>query len=173
MNTKTIGINPGSSRMHVVALEEQGHAAERRVFSDRSAWCGAWRNGRSAASPWKHVPGRPLSGARPNRRATRRGFCPGSTCALTSGLTRTTTPMRRPSSRRPPCDVTSRSGAKMLNQMVPGAGLEPAHPVGRQILSLLRLPIPPPGRVSLLSGKENWRLGPDSNRRGTALQAVA
>jgi hypothetical protein len=30
---------------------------------------------------------------------------------------------------------------------VPGTGIEPAHPCERQILSLLRLPIPPPGRV--------------------------
>lgn len=29
---------------------------------------------------------------------------------------------------------------------VPGAGLEPAHSCERQILSLLRLPISPPGR---------------------------
>jgi hypothetical protein len=29
---------------------------------------------------------------------------------------------------------------------VPGTGIEPAHPCERQILSLLRLPIPPPGR---------------------------
>jgi hypothetical protein len=28
---------------------------------------------------------------------------------------------------------------------VPGTGIEPAHPCERQILSLLRLPIPPPG----------------------------
>jgi len=37
MNTKTMGIDLGTRRMHVVALEEQGHAAERRVFSGRSA----------------------------------------------------------------------------------------------------------------------------------------
>ena len=29
--------------------------------------------------------------------------------------------------------------------MVPGAGLEPARPLSREILSLLCLPIPPPG----------------------------
>jgi hypothetical protein len=28
---------------------------------------------------------------------------------------------------------------------VPGTGIEPAHPCERQILSLLRLPISPPG----------------------------
>ncbi len=37
---------------------------------------------------------------------------------------------------------------------VPGTGIEPAHPCERQILSLLRLPIPPPGhylnRVAIL-----------------------
>lgn len=32
------------------------------------------------------------------------------------------------------------------NQMVPGAGIEPARPEGREILSLLRLPISPSGR---------------------------
>ncbi len=30
--------------------------------------------------------------------------------------------------------------------MVPRAGVEPARPYGQQILSLLRLPIPPSGR---------------------------
>lgn len=30
---------------------------------------------------------------------------------------------------------------------VPGTGIEPAHPCERQILSLLRLPIPPSGQV--------------------------
>jgi hypothetical protein len=32
-----------------------------------------------------------------------------------------------------------------LSSYVPGTGIEPAHPCERQILSLLRLPIPPPG----------------------------
>ena len=31
--------------------------------------------------------------------------------------------------------------------MVPGAGVEPAHPYEREILSLLCLPISPPGRM--------------------------
>ena len=31
--------------------------------------------------------------------------------------------------------------------MVPGAGVEPAHAYAREILSLLCLPISPPGRV--------------------------
>lgn len=31
---------------------------------------------------------------------------------------------------------------------VPGTGIEPAHPCERQILSLLRLPIPPPGHYN-------------------------
>ena len=30
--------------------------------------------------------------------------------------------------------------------LVPGTGIEPAHPCERQILSLLRLPIPPSGQ---------------------------
>ena len=34
--------------------------------------------------------------------------------------------------------------------MVPGAGIEPARPEGREILSLLRLPISPPGRGGCL-----------------------
>ena len=34
-----------------------------------------------------------------------------------------------------------------LAKMVPGAGIEPARPYGQQILSLLRLPIPPSGRT--------------------------
>ncbi len=29
--------------------------------------------------------------------------------------------------------------------MVPRAGIEPAHPCGYKILSLARLPVPPPG----------------------------
>ncbi len=33
---------------------------------------------------------------------------------------------------------------------VPETGIEPAHPYGRQILSLLRLPIPPPGPMWFL-----------------------
>ena len=32
---------------------------------------------------------------------------------------------------------------------VPGTGIEPAHPCGRQILSLLRLPISPPGQTGV------------------------
>ena len=32
------------------------------------------------------------------------------------------------------------------SRSVPGTGIEPAHPCERQILSLLRLPIPPPGQ---------------------------
>ena len=33
--------------------------------------------------------------------------------------------------------------------MVPGAGIEPARPCEREILSLLCLPISPPGRMAL------------------------
>ena len=33
----------------------------------------------------------------------------------------------------------------LKSSSVPGTGIEPAHPCERQILSLLRLPIPPPG----------------------------
>ena len=45
---------------------------------------------------------------------------------------------------------------------VPRAGLEPARPLGQQILSLQCLPIPPPGQMV--------RRRPDSNRRMTVLQ---
>lgn len=37
--------------------------------------------------------------------------------------------------------------------MVPKAGLEPARPEGQQILSLLRLPIPPLGQVRDLNAQ--------------------
>ena len=43
---------------------------------------------------------------------------------------------------------------------VPGTGIEPAHPCGRQILSLLRLPISPPGQtgcnITILSAFVVW-----------------
>ena len=42
--------------------------------------------------------------------------------------------------------------------MVPGAGLEPARYFYRKILSLVCLPIPPPGHRA-------WRLESESNRR--------
>ena len=41
-----------------------------------------------------------------------------------------------------------------LVQMVPGAGIEPARPQSRRILSPLRLPVPPPGR-----GRSNAEAG--------------
>src|SRR5579862_7867810 len=44
--------------------------------------------------------------------------------------------------------------------VVPGAGIEPAWPCGRGILSPLRLPVSPPGRL-----KACWRRGSESNRR--------
>ncbi len=45
--------------------------------------------------------------------------------------------------------------------MVPRAGLEPARPRGRGILSPMRLPISPPGRwIGCI-----WRPGSESNRR--------
>ena len=34
-------------------------------------------------------------------------------------------------------------------KLVPGAGLEPARPCEREILSLLCLPIPPPGHLGV------------------------
>ena len=37
MNTQTIGIDLGKNKMHVVALDEQGHVVDRRVCSSRSA----------------------------------------------------------------------------------------------------------------------------------------
>ena len=41
----------------------------------------------------------------------------------------------------------AQKGAKSLNFMVPGAGIEPARPCDREILSLLCLPISPPGQM--------------------------
>ena len=41
-----------------------------------------------------------------------------------------------------------RSCSVSRSVFVPETGIEPAHPCGRQILSLLRLPIPPPGLVN-------------------------
>ena len=41
--------------------------------------------------------------------------------------------------------VGSGKGGKALNSLVPGAGLEPACPYGRRILSPLRLPFRHPG----------------------------
>ncbi len=43
---------------------------------------------------------------------------------------------------------------KAFKFSVPGTGIEPAHPCERQILSLLRLPIPPPG--PLLEGGQYY-----------------
>ena len=40
----------------------------------------------------------------------------------------------------------------MIAFAVPETGIEPAHPCERQILSLLRLPIPPPGPIV-----KNWK----------------
>ena len=37
--------------------------------------------------------------------------------------------------------------------MVPGAGIEPARPCGRRILSPLRLPVPPPGQGHVSVGR--------------------
>ena len=37
------------------------------------------------------------------------------------------------------------AGFQVLRYMVPGEGVEPSHPFGRQILSLLRLPFRHPG----------------------------
>ena len=50
-----------------------------------------------------------------------------------------------------------RNCLKGLVLMVPGAGIEPARPLSRKILSLVCLPISPPGL--------GWRRGSESNRR--------
>jgi hypothetical protein len=47
--------------------------------------------------------------------------------------------------RNPRTDRTTKRGTRAFRRRVPGAGLEPARPEGRGILSPLRLPIPPPG----------------------------
>ena len=41
--------------------------------------------------------------------------------------------------------------------MVPGAGIEPARPCGRRILSPLRLPVPPPGQGQVSVGRGTHR----------------
>ena len=44
------------------------------------------------------------------------------------------------------CFFENKKGNLMIAfAVVPETGIEPAHPCERQILSLLRLPIPPPG----------------------------
>ena len=42
----------------------------------------------------------------------------------------------------------ARISASYSFMLVPGAGVEPAHPYEREILSLLCLPISPPGRIA-------------------------
>ena len=41
---------------------------------------------------------------------------------------------------------------------VPRTGIEPAHPCERQILSLLRLPIPPSGLFSFKIGRQYYAI---------------
>ena len=41
-----------------------------------------------------------------------------------------------------------------MRKMVPGEGVEPSHPCGRQILSLLRLPFRHPGGMERVKGIE-------------------
>ena len=43
--------------------------------------------------------------------------------------------------------ILMRFDASKYYELVPGAGIEPARPCEREILSLLCLPISPPGRV--------------------------
>ena len=45
-------------------------------------------------------------------------------------------------------DWTGRCWTMKIYILVPGAGVEPAHPYEREILSLLCLPISPPGRIA-------------------------
>ena len=59
---------------------------------------------------------------------------------------------------------------------MPGAGIEPARPEGREILSLLRLPVSPPGLgqlrpVSDTDGEMEAETGIEP--MSTALQAAA
>ena len=52
-----------------------------------------------------------------------------------------------------------------IDVMVPGAGVEPARPLSRGILSPLCLPISPPGQdIAEDSRFGKWRLSPESNR---------
>ena len=55
------------------------------------------------------------------------------------------------------------AGFQVLSCMVPGEGVEPSHPFGRQILSLLRLPFRHPGKDgagegnrTLVTSLEGW-----------------
>ena len=63
---------------------------------------------------------------------------------------------------------TKEGGCNLKSGMVPEAGIEPARPKGREILSLLRLPISPFG-LQIYETKmmlvEVWRLESESNRR--------
>gem|GEM_PF-2865561 len=58
--------------------------------------------------------------------------------------------------------------------MVPGAGIEPARHEGRQILSLLRLPISPPGQggYQLLYIKSGGASRSRTGLRGFAIQCI-
>ena len=62
--------------------------------------------------------------------------------------------MKDECSFQPVCKLFANKKGRLLrpflfaDYQVPGTGIEPAHPCERQILSLLRLPIPPPGLES-------------------------
>ncbi len=58
--------------------------------------------------------------------------------------------------------VLARGPPASLKGLVPGAGIEPARPRGRGILSPLRLPVSPPGRAP---AGDRWAGGPLSPRR--------
>ena len=60
---------------------------------------------------------------------------------------------------RPNCEIS-------MNLLVPGAGIEPARPCSRGILSPLRLPVSPPGH------KEDWRLASILNGRCSRLHLL-
>ncbi len=58
-------------------------------------------------------------------------------------------------SRRP----ARRSACKGGIDLLPGTGFEPARPEGHKHLKLARLPIPPPGQVSVAMGKRSTAAG--------------
>ena len=54
-------------------------------------------------------------------------------------------------------DVEQKAAVFERRGMVPGAGIEPARPQSRRILSPLRLPVPPPGQGQVILGCDTHR----------------
>src|SRR6185437_334406 len=58
-------------------------------------------------------------------------------------------------------------------RLVPGAGVEPAWPCGRGILSPLRIPVSPPGPVAIVPQRDGVRVVPGADARGVRARAAA